>query len=101
MTPNKREYYVLQLLEVDKQLLKNLAEKAGGMNEVMLALAPIVEKLDWPHHEPPKRYPLRIPVPTELKKVVELVHTKSGTPLVEILLKAARHYAEKGAKVKR
>lgn len=101
MTPNKREYYVLQLLDEDKQLLRNLAEKAGGMNEAMLALAPIVEKLEWPHHEPPKRYPVRVPVPGELKKAVERVHKKSGIPLVEILLQAARHYAEKGTKVKR
>jgi gamma-glutamyltranspeptidase len=101
MTPNKREYYVLQLLEQDKHLLRHLAEKAGSMNEAMLALAPIVEKLEWPSHEPPKRYPVRIPVPGELKKVLERVHKKSGTPLVEILLKAARHYAEKGAKAKR
>lgn len=98
MTTDDRDYYVFRLLEEDKKLLKELRSGVGTMHSAMLALVPVVEEADWPKHESPKRCPMRVPIPGELKRAMQKVKKKTGLPMVEILLRAARIYQGKNGK---
>jgi hypothetical protein len=94
----KRNYYVLRLLPKDKELIQSL----GGENdddktryEVLLDLMPIVKKLKRPEKPKRTRHPVRIGIPTDLKR--EMLAAKKRlkmSSMTEILLLAARKYRE-------
>ncbi len=89
-----REYHVLRLFQEDKDLIQGLGKKDGcSRYDALLKLIPIVDMLDLPAIKAPKRYPVRVGIPTELKRAIKKAK-KPGQPMVEILLAAARKYRE-------
>lgn len=92
MPPLERTYHVFRLLEADKKLLKSVAGKFRTMHQAMEAMTPIVKQLELEPAVMPKRYPVRVPIPALLHSELKELSDKTGIPMVEILLRAARQY---------
>ena len=92
MPPLERTYHVFRLLEEDKKLLKSVASKFRTMHQAMEALTPIVQQLELEPAVVPKRYPVRVPIPSLLHTELKDLSDKTGIPMVDILLRAARKF---------
>ncbi len=92
-----RKFTTMKLLDADKKLLQQLGKGRIDIEDryhALLELVPIVQQLTLPT-KASERKAFRLGIPLELDKALRTQAEKSGQPLVDILLQAARIYRTK------
>lgn len=92
-----RKWVTFRLWGEDHTLLRTLASRRADTSDrysALLALIPIVKELNLPDIRNNKRQPLRVGIPDELHTELERMKEKTGQSNTDILLEAARIYAE-------
>lgn len=93
-----RQWVTFRLWPEDRTLLQNLASRRPDTVDrysALLALIPIVQELDLPDIRDRERQALRLGIPIELHTELEHVKEKTGQSITDVLLEAARLYAER------
>lgn len=62
----------------------------GGTEERMGLLLRVLQSIEFEPYQPPKRFPVRLPIPAELRKEVSQVVRETGHSIVHVLLQAIR-----------
>lgn len=93
----KREWVVVRLREPDKNLLRDLAKlnpETKTRHDALLQLTDIAKELELPA-VPKGEQPIRLGIPTELKKVLKDRCAETGLPEQAVLVLAARVYRDR------
>lgn len=92
MAALERTYFVFRLVDEDIKLLRSVATRVGTMHRAMEALIPVIPELDLEPTVTLERQPIRVPIPTKLHDALKAESERTGIPMVDILLRAARKY---------
>ncbi|MDZ4847916.1 MAG: hypothetical protein SGI77_01355 [Pirellulaceae bacterium] len=97
-SPRKRErrFATLRLTTQDKELLKRLgspSDAAPDRHNALIAIAGLIAQLELPAIDS-RRQPIRLGIPPELDRAIELKRKATGQTALAILLAGARAYLE-------
>lgn len=92
MAALERTYLVFRLVDEDIKLLRSVATRVGTMHRAMEALIPVIPELGLEPTATPERHPVRVPIPKKLHDALKAENKRTGIPMIDILLQAARKY---------